>query len=152
MVLLKYIPPYRKEHGACGQLSQLGRKHEQQIMWKALPKTFFSYQSSLCTCAVGPVMGVRYCVALTLKPGQTEKWHLESDPVSAWPALHPFSLECRWKHEPALQTFLASSGMALDGPQVSYLQLIWILCTSKVLPAKDNPLLCITPWLLAAWL
>jgi len=39
-------------------------------------------------------------------------------------ALHPFDLECRWKDEAALWTFLAPSGTAADGPQVPYLQLI----------------------------
>lgn len=81
---------------------------------------------------------VTYSIAPTLNPGQTGKWHLEREPDSSWPVLHPFSLERRWKHEPALWTFLAPSSMAVNGPQVPYLQLIWILCTSKVLSAKDN--------------
>lgn len=89
-------------------------------------------------CVLWSQYFVRYCVALTLNPGQTGKWHLEREPNSSWPVLYPFSLECRWKHEPALWTFLAPSSMAVKGPQVPYLQLVWILCTSKVLSAKDN--------------
>lgn len=91
---------------------------------KSSSKILFFNQSSLRTCAVVPVLGVGYCVTPTLKPGQTGKWHLESKPGSAWPALHPFGLERRWKHEPDLWTFLAPSSMAVEGPQVPYLQLI----------------------------
>lgn len=71
-------------------------------------------------CAVVLVLSVRYCIDPTLKPGQTEEWHLESEPGSAWLVLHPLGLEHRWEHEAALWTFLASSSMAVDGPQVPY--------------------------------
>lgn len=79
---------------------------------------------SLLYARLVPVLGVRCCAAPTLKPGQTEQQRVESEPGSAWPDLHPFDLECRWKDEPALWTFLAPSSTAVDGPQVPYLQLI----------------------------
>lgn len=106
---------FLKKHGGSGMLSQQGRKHKQQIAWKALLKLFFLSVLTVLVCCGGELC-VRYCVALTLNPGQTGKWHLEREPDSSWPVLHPFSLECRWKHEPALWIFLAPSSMAVNGP------------------------------------
>lgn len=90
-------------------------------------------------CAVVLVLCVRYRVALTLKPGQTGEWHLESEPGSVWLVLHPLGLEHRWKYEPALWTFLAPSSMAVDGPQVPYFN--WFescalqrYCLQKIIP------------------
>lgn len=135
MALYKYIPLWRSMEAQRCCHSKAGSTNSK---WheKPLLKLFFQSVLSVHVCC-GSVLHVRYCVAPTSNPGQTAKWHLGREPDSSWPVLHPFSLECRWKHEPVLWTFLAPSSMAVNGPQVPYLQLIWILCNSKVLSVKD---------------